>query len=401
MSNTASGNLFFADKTYSFETIRMLAHVYVRSSDFGEVISTVGRVEEGNGREWFEQWTRTADYLEDTAEKFLSEGHTVSARDTFIRASNYRRDADFFLHDSPEHIQITIDSSNKAVKCFQKAMKFFPGRMDFVEVPYENTTLPTYFWSSSESEGPASTLIVHSGFDGTAEEVLFWFGQHARERNYNVIAFEGPGQGSVLRNKKLIFRHDWEKVVSPIIDYYIDAPEVDPKRIGLLGQSIGGYLAPRAAAFDSRISACVADDGVFDLNAALRRMMNWQASSDEEWDRIAYEKITQDQALRWWIIDGMWKFGAKSPSEILKVTSEYNLASCVKNIRCPTLVMKGAEDHMFPGQPEQLYAQLNCPKDYLAFNNEFGAGEHTHVGAIGLSNAYIFNWLDSRLGNRS
>jgi len=190
-------------------------------------------------------------------------------------------------------------------------------------------------------------------------------------------------------------------VVSPIIDYYIDAPEVDPKRIGLLGQSIGGYLAPRAAAFDSRISACVADDGVFDLNAALRRMMNWRASSDEEWDRIAYEKITQDQALRWWIIDGMWKFGAKSPSEILKVTSEYNLASCVKNIRCPTLVMKGAEDHMFPGQPEQLYAQLNCPKDYLAFNNEFGAGEHTHVGAIGLSNAYIFNWLDSRLGNRS
>jgi hypothetical protein len=91
MGNIARGNLFFPDKTYSFETIRMLSHSYVRSSDFGEVISTVSKVEEGNGKSWFEQWTRIADYLEETAEKFLKDGNTVSARDTFIRASNYRR----------------------------------------------------------------------------------------------------------------------------------------------------------------------------------------------------------------------------------------------------------------------------------------------------------------------
>src|SRR5262249_8483869 len=70
------------------------------------------------------------------------------------------------LSAGPEHIRITIDSSNKAVKCSQKAMRFFPGKMDFVEVPYENTTLPTYFWRSGDSKSPARTLIVHSGFDG-------------------------------------------------------------------------------------------------------------------------------------------------------------------------------------------------------------------------------------------
>jgi pimeloyl-ACP methyl ester carboxylesterase len=398
MANIMSGNLFFTDKTYSFETVAMLSQTYVGISDYGEVISAVSRVEEGNGKTWFEQWTRVADYLEETAEKFLRDGYTLSARDTFIRAANYRRSAEFFLHDSPEDRQIAIDSSNDAVKCFQKAMAFFPGKLDFIEVPYENTTLPSYFWRSSESTEPARTLIVHSGFDGTAEQVLLWFGRQARERNYNVVAFEGPGQGTVLRNKNLIFRPDWEKVVGPIVDYYIDRPEVDPQRIALLGQSIGGYLAPRAAAFEPRISACVADDGVYDLHAALRRMMDWEASTDAEWDKMAIERIKQDLALRWWIIDGMWKFGASTPSEFLKALQPYNMKSCVKNIRCPTLVMKGAEDHMFPGQPEQLYAELDCPKDYLEFNNEYGAGEHTHVGAIGLSNAYIFNWLDSRLG---
>lgn len=399
MANIMRGNLFFTDKTYSFETVAMLSQTYVGISDYGEVISAVSKVEEGNGKTWFEQWTKVADYLEKTAEKFLRDGHTLSARDTFIRAWNYRRAAEFFLHDTAQDRQISIDSSNKAIECFQKTMKFFAGKMDYIEVPYESTTLPSYFWRPDKSDGPARTLIVHSGFDGTAEQVLLWFGRQATERGYNVIAFEGPGQGSVLRNKNLIFRHDWEKAVAPVIDYYVDRPEVDPKKIALVGQSIGGYLAPRAAAFEPRISACVADDGVFDLHAALCKMMSWEASSKAEWDRIAFERIKQDLALRWWVIDGMWKFGARTPSEFLNALQPYNLKSCVKNIRCPTLVMKGAEDHMFPGQPEQLYAELNCPKDYLEFNDDYGAGEHTHVGAIGLSNAYIFNWLDSRLGN--
>jgi hypothetical protein len=122
---------------------------------------------------------------------------------------------DFFVHGSAANLQLTIDSSNRAACCFQKAMPHFPGKLDFLEVPYEDITLPSYFWRAAKPEKPAPTLIVHSGFDGTAKEVLLWFGWQGIERGYNIIAFEGPEQGSVLRNKKKIFRHDWEQVVPP------------------------------------------------------------------------------------------------------------------------------------------------------------------------------------------
>jgi pimeloyl-ACP methyl ester carboxylesterase len=395
--NTMKGNLFFEDKTYSFETIRMLSHVYLRSSDFGEVISTVKRIDEGNGKSWFDNWTATAAHLEAIGDGFLKSGHSLSARDTLIRAANYYRQADFFIHDSAANLQLTIDSSNRAVRCFQKAMPYFPGTLDFLEVPYEDITLPSYFWRAAKPEKPAPTLIVHSGFDGTAEEVLLWFGWPGIERGYNIIAFEGPGQGSVLRNKKKIFRHDWEQVVTPVIDYYLThhADQVDAARIALLGHSIGGYLAPRAAAFEPRISACIANDGVFNLNEALRRMFDWTETDKDAWDRVAYEKCKGDQALRWWIIDGMWKFGADRPSDILTATRGYRLDSCVKAIKCHVLVMKAEKDHMFPGQPDQLFEELICPKDLLELNDDYGAGEHTHVGAVGLSNSYIYNWLDA------
>jgi pimeloyl-ACP methyl ester carboxylesterase len=402
--STMNGNLFFADKTYSFETTRMLSHVYVRSSDFGEVISTVKRVEEGNGKSWFDSWTATAAHLEKVGEGFLNDGNYLSARDAWIRAANYYRQADFFIHDSAANLQLTVDSSDRAVHCFQKAMPYFPGKLDFLELPYEDITLPSYFWRAAEPGKPAPTLIVHSGFDGTAEEVLQWFGWQGTERGYNIIAFEGPGQGSVLRNKKKVFRYDWEKVVTPVIDYYLrhHADRVDAGRIALLGHSIGGYLAPRAAAFEPRISACIADDGVYNLNEALRRMFDWaeNVKGKDAWDRVAAEKCKTDQALRWWIIDGMWKFGAARPSDILEATRDYRLDSCVKAIKCHVLVMKAEKDHMFPGQPDQLFAELSCPKHLLEFTNEYGAGEHTHVGAVGLSNSYIYNWLDATLGNR-
>jgi dienelactone hydrolase len=400
MSEDSQPNLFFADKTYSFETIRMLSHVYLRSSDFGEVIATVQRIKEGDGVSWMREWTKTGDHLQGVAEQFLKDGHVVSARATFTRASNYYRQADFFLHETAEQRGEAAVSSNKAVACFQRGLEFFSGRLSFERVSYEGTTLPTYFWTANANVRDAPTLIVHSGFDGTAEEVLLWFGQDGIERGYNIISLEGPGQGSVIRNTGLGFRHDWENVVSPVIDHYIGRPEVDPKRIALLGHSIGGYLAPRAAAFEPRIAACVANDGVFNLNQALHRMMDWDAGDDDEWNRIAFDRIKADLALRWWIVDGMWKFGARTPRDILHQTVQYDLSGCVKNIRCHMLVMKAEKDHMFPRQPEQLYSKLDCPKHLLEFNNEYGAGEHTHVGAVGMSNAFIYNWLDRALSRR-
>ncbi len=87
----------------------------------------------------------------------------------------------------------------------------------------------------------------------------------AVERGYNCLLFEGPGQGEMIREQKIPFRYDWEKVVGPVIDFAEDLPQVDTDRIALMGISFGGYFAPRAAAFDDRIKVCIANGGIYDF----------------------------------------------------------------------------------------------------------------------------------------
>ena len=90
----------------------------------------------------------------------------------------------------------------------------------------------------------------------------------AVERGYNALVFDGPGQFGPLHREGLTFRPDWEKVVTPAVDFALTLPSVEPKRIALMGVSLGGVLAPRAAAFEKRIAALIANDGLYDYGAA-------------------------------------------------------------------------------------------------------------------------------------
>jgi dienelactone hydrolase len=114
------------------------------------------------------------------------------------------------------------------------------------------TTLPGYFHRVDHSDRKRPLLIIHSGFDGSAQEVHVDGARAAVERGYNVLAFDGPGQFGPLHREGLTFRPDWERVVTPVVDFASKLPGVNPKRIALMGISLGGELAPRAAAFDNR-----------------------------------------------------------------------------------------------------------------------------------------------------
>ena len=88
-----------------------------------------------------------------------------------------------------------------------------------------------------------------------------------------MLAFDGPGQGTVIVDQGITFRPDWENVVTPMLDHALGLPEVDPDRIALYGWSFGGYLAPRAATAEHRLAACISDCGPYDsLAATLARI---------------------------------------------------------------------------------------------------------------------------------
>lgn len=154
-----------------------------------------------------------------------------------------------------------------------------------VSIPYENTTMPGYFLAAKRGTGRRPTVIVMNGSDAQNIDTYAYGGAAAIERGWNALLFEGPGQGSMLFERRIPFRPDWEKVITPIIDFLLARPDVDPARIALTGWSMGGALVTRAAAFERRLAAVVADPGFVDtwsaFPASLRGMFAHDAGEQQ------------------------------------------------------------------------------------------------------------------------
>jgi dienelactone hydrolase len=250
---------------------------------------------------------------------------------------------------------------------------------------------------------------MHTGFDGSAEEMHVSGARAAVERGYNVLAFDGPGQYGPLHREGLGFRPDWEKVVTPVVDFALGMPDVDPERIALMGISLGGVLAPRAAAFEKRLAALIANDGLYDYSAAAlsftrsnQRQTLLESLSLERAphiDALLAEQMKQSATTRWAVSHGMWAMGATSPRAFLAKMFDYNLKDRIAEmIACPTLVCAAENDLFFQGQPQELYDHLTCRKTIIHFTAAEGAGSHCQAGASRKSFARIFDWLDEALG---
>ncbi|GAA5176294.1 alpha/beta fold hydrolase [Pseudonocardia eucalypti] len=400
--------MFHDDPQFWFETLRVFGQAAYGGSDFGEVVATAGRITPGDYDSWHDAWAAIADRLAGEADRAAGAGHGVSARQGYLRAATYYRTAEFFLHDNPADPRIA-HAYGRSVDCFRAAVP----EAEPVRIPYRDTELHGYFYRAATS-GPTPTMVMHSGFDGGAEELHTFGALAGLERGYHVLTFDGPGQPSAIHRQGLVFQPDWEHVVSPVLDHLLATePTVDPERIALLGLSLGGMLAPRAAAFEPRIAALVALDGVFDAarpvlassdldRAELVRRAN--AERDDELDQMLDVAVATNPTLRWAIGHGRFVMGAATPREFLARFLEYHLGDGVaERVACPTLVCAAEDDLFFtgegalPGEPERLYERLTCKKTLLRFTEEEGADAHCQVGAQRLAMARIYDWLDETL----
>ncbi|MFD9669151.1 alpha/beta hydrolase family protein [Rhodococcus sp. NPDC059968] len=396
---------FHGDENFWFETLRSLGHIAYGGADLGEVLLTADRIKAGDYDSWYDEWFATAERVWNVAAEAHAAGHPISARDSYLRASNYYRTAEFFLHGNPDDPRI-LAAYDKSITSYRHFVDLSGPSIEYVEIPFEGTTLPGYFYPS-QLPSPQPLIVMHNGFDGTAEEMRFFGALAAQERGYNVLCFDGPGQPGTRHHKGLLFRPDWENVVSPVIDYVSDRPEVDTDKISLLGVSLGGELCLRAAAFEPRLKAVMAVDGVYDLGAVTMKFIEGSrddvekavtADAAPEIDANIEKAMQSSPTARWAFAHGQFVMGGTTPREYAAQTLAYHLRDGIaEKISCAVLVCEAADDLFFEGQPEQVYNALTTSdKTLMRFTEEEGADAHCHLGGQRYAFGRIFDWLDVR-----
>jgi len=393
---------FNNDASFAFEFVRNLGFMYYGGSDLGEMIATAGLIKEGDEESWFTEFDKLARRILSRAEASLAAGHMESAREAYLRASTYFRTAEFYLHANPGDPRI-LSESRASQQAYAKAAKLTGPTWEPVQIPYEGTTLPGYFYKVDNFGKPRPTLIFFGGFDSSVEELFYFGGAPAVRHGYNCLTFDGPGQGAPIREQKLPFRNDWEAVVTPAVDYALSRPDVDGDNLALMGMSMGGYLAARAAAFEHRVRAAVFFDGVYDFHDAVRGLLPKEAiaaldaGDSVTCDEIIHKGMENNTGLRWSVAQGLWSFGASSIADFITKTKPYSMVGIAGQIQCPCLVMEAEGDMFLPGQPQKIYDVLKAPKQLVRFTSEDGAENHCQSGALSYKDEVVFNWLDETL----
>jgi pimeloyl-ACP methyl ester carboxylesterase len=392
--------VYFKDELFDGQLLRALTAVYYGGAEVGECLSTAQRIAEGNAESWYQAWQQTADRVYAAAEASLARGYLVSAREAFLRAATYYRTAYLFLIGAPVDPRL-VQAYDRQTDAFQRAGTLFSPPFEPISIAYGQATLPGYFFRVDDSSRPRPTLILTGGYDSTAEELYTYSAAAALRRGYNCLSFDGPGQGAALIKQGLVFRPDWENVIRPVVDHLLARPEVDPQRIVLMGASFGGYLAPRAASGEHRLAACIADPGEFDLFRAIQdRLPAFLARQLPKGNRLALEavKVILNRVVRqptrgWSMRRGMWVHGVSTPLDYVRLSQAYTLRGYAEQIRCPTLVCYADHDEV-AAYARQLFDALTGPKDFIAFTQAEGAGEHCESGNRALFHQRVFDWLD-------
>jgi dienelactone hydrolase len=394
------------DSDMHFEILRDISAGVYGGGDVGEILTAANQIQPGNFESYYCAFNTLANSVHTMALNIDSKKHPVSARDAFFRASTYYQSADFFLHGDPSDPRIdslwalrmaTFDSAQALLPIPGKRINITTASGFYVPAIYYKAPGPV------EVQGP--TIIIGGGYDGGQEELYHQVAKAALERGWNAITYEGPGQASVVRYQNLGFIIEWEKVVTPVVDYLFTLPEVDTSRIALFGYSFGGLLAPRASAFEKRLVATAALDGLPAYGSLfLERLPKGLVDIFNTWNKTAFDTAinkvrasavltdTQTQ-FRWFIDQGTWTSVTTSPFDWLTDTQTFKLdPDVIAEIPGPIFVADSKTDTFFVGEGKKLADMLGDRSTYYEFDVASGVG-HAGVGGYVMQNQVSFDWV--------
>ena len=402
----------FQRTDFQFQFLLGLGSTYEQAADVGELFAAVSQITDGDYDSWYDAFVALGERVERIAESSAAAGNSISAREAWLRASGYYGQAYFFTYGTkqPDRIVATWERHRA---CFDQFGALLQPAAEPVAIPYEHTTLPGYVLRVDATDAPRPWLVMNNGSDGTATDMWAQGAAAGLRRGYNVLIFDGPGQGAALWRQQLYFRPDWEAVITPIVDWLLERPDVDPDKLVLLGVSQAGYWVPRALAFEQRFAAAVADPGVMDVATSWAAMLppgtmeELLQAPETERAQIATElnegveqEMAHDVHLRFTAMMRMAPYGPKTLADVVVDLAAYNLKDVVGQISTPLLIADPEGEAFWPGQSQQLYDALPGPKLLVPFTAAEGADLHCEPKALGLRAQRFFDWLDATLGVR-
>ena len=396
---------FFENDQFNFELQCALGGVAYGGGDVGEMFATAGRILDGDADSWCREWTAAGQRTEAAAKACPAADHPMSARAAYLRASVYYALALSAVDGTKDPSALLLPTFRSHRCCFDLYVDLLGPSAERVEIPYEGDRMPGYLFRHGTPNGSRPTLIMNNGSDGPVTSIWPVLSAGAVQRGYNVLVFDGPGQQSMLFERGVPFRHDWEHVITPVVDFLLARADVHPDRIVLYGISQGGYWVPRALAFEHRVAAAVADPGVHNafepwwnaLPPPMRQLLD--AGDRDQFDQMLDEGMreaspAERQNLQW----RTKPYGLDSPFDVFTAVRKYNLADVVQQITTPMLITDPENEQFWPGQSKELFDALPGRKELVSFTAYEGADQHCEPMARTLLEQRMFDWLDEVVG---
>ena len=336
---------------------------------------------------WFQNWAKLGEKLSALAAGDSERGNGFSASSKYLRAANY-----FLI---AERIAPWTDSRRSniyglALHAFQKGLSLSGAAVERIEVKYERASLSGWLrLPDGATSSPA--IVFYNGFDSIKEMHYLMFADIAARRGIATLFVDQEGTGEAIRYHRLPKRHDTEVSAGRFFDALAAHPAIDGDRIGIVGLSMGGYCAPRAAAFDPRFK-CVGCFGAF-------------YELDEDWQRI----LSGGQEGS--VADGlpesgrhaMWVTGTTSIGDAVAALKRRSLEGVLDRIRCPLLVVHGENDRQVAlshARKTIAGAVNSAAAELRVFTLREGAAEHCGIDVMSMQAEYVFDWAARVLGGR-
>ena len=328
---------------------------------------------------WIEQWSTLARKIEEFARRDEAAGHSLSAGKKYLRACLYWFTAERMAsHKSPQKLAMY----KSMLGCFDRGVRLRNEPIEFVNIPYEGTTLPALFHRAPGS-GPKPAMIHFDGFDVTKEWMhLCGISPRVRgARHFDIDGRPSRDRRRAAAAGALPMNPESERWASAAMDWLETRDDVDARRVGVVAMSLGGYYAPRAAAFEKRLAASVAWGARWENSGSHGRILR---------DPNAARSVTN------WVEHALWYYGAKTPDEAYSKIAQMTLEGIADRITCPLLVVHGENDRQVPTEQAErtVQAAVNSPRAELrVFTRAEGGAEHVGGDLFSPTIDYIADWV--------